>query len=98
MDRLWGSRASGRGRAYLTTYKDIKNLLYSLDLHDVWIDPNLSMLQYYHRRLSGRDLYFFNNEGESRPHHRAPARRPGRAGILGSGHGDHSPGAMLRGR
>ena len=65
VDRLWGSRASGRGRAYLTTYKDIKNLLYSLDAHDVWIDPNLEMLQYYHRRLSGRDLYFFNNEGEA---------------------------------
>jgi hypothetical protein len=27
--------------------------------------PELTMLQYYHRRLSGRDLYFFNNEGES---------------------------------
>lgn len=30
----------------------------------MWINPNLTLLQYYHRRLSGRDLYYFNNEGE----------------------------------
>jgi len=31
----------------------------------VWIEPTLTGLQYYHRRLSNRDLYFFNNEGEA---------------------------------
>jgi len=62
--RIWGDRASGRGQAFSTTYKDIKDLLYSFKAHDVWIDPNLDMLQYYHRRLAGRDLYFLNNEGE----------------------------------
>ncbi len=64
VSKIWGQQASGRGRAYVTTYKDIGNLLYSLNVHDVWIDPNLTLLQFYHRRLSGRDLYFFNNEGE----------------------------------
>jgi len=62
--QIWGDQASGRGRAFVTTYKDISSLLYTLDVHDVVIDPNLTLLQYYHRRLSGRDLYFFNNEGE----------------------------------
>ncbi len=64
VSQIWGDQASGRGRAFVTTYKDISNLLYSLGEHDVWIDPNLTLLQYYHRQLSGRDLYFFNNEGE----------------------------------
>jgi hypothetical protein len=64
VDRIWGERASQRGRAYLVSYKDVTDLLYSLDAHDVWIEPNLQWLQYYHRKLSGRDLYFFNNEGE----------------------------------
>ena len=64
VSQIWGNQASGRGRAFVTTYKDISNLLYSLDEHDVWIDPNLTLLQYYHRQLSGRDIYFFNNEGE----------------------------------
>jgi hypothetical protein len=63
--RLWGERASGRGQAHLTQYKDVTNFLYSLDAHDVWIDPNLPLLQYYHRRLAGREVYFFNNEGEA---------------------------------
>lgn len=62
--QIWGPEASGHGRAYVTEYKDVSNLLYSLDAHDVWINPNLTLLQYYHRQLSGRDLYFFNNEGE----------------------------------
>ncbi|MFB3905051.1 MAG: glycosyl hydrolase [Acidobacteriota bacterium] len=57
---LWLGRKS---RAFRVTYRELANLLYSLDAHDVWIDPNLTMLQYYHRRLSGRDLYFINNEG-----------------------------------
>jgi hypothetical protein len=50
-------------RAYMVTYGELADLLYSLDMHDVWIDPNLTMLQYYHRQLSGLDLYFINNEG-----------------------------------
>lgn len=62
--RIWGEQASGRGCAFAIEYKDVSPFLYSLDEHDVWIDPNLTLLQYYHRRLSGRDLYFFNNEGE----------------------------------
>jgi hypothetical protein len=63
--RIWGDRASGRGHAHLISYKEIADHLYSLDgAHDVWIDPNLTMLQYYHHRLSGREVYFFNNEGE----------------------------------
>jgi hypothetical protein len=62
---IWGPQAKGPGRAFLTGYGNVANLLYSLDEHDVWVDPNLAMLQYYHRRLSGRDLYFFNNEGEA---------------------------------
>jgi hypothetical protein len=61
---LWGSGASGPGHAHLMGYKDFAHHIYSLNVHDVWIDPNLTMLQFYHRRLSGRDLYFFNNEGE----------------------------------
>lgn len=61
--QIWGKQASGRGQAFVASYKDISSLLYSLGKHDVWIDPNLTFLQYYHRRLSGRDLYFFNNEG-----------------------------------
>jgi hypothetical protein len=60
---IWGPKAQGRGRAFITTYKDLANLLYGLDAHDVWVEPNLQMLQYYHRRLSGRDVYLFNNEG-----------------------------------
>jgi hypothetical protein len=64
VSQIWGDQASGRGHAHITTYKDVAGLLYSLDVHDVWIDSNLTLLQYYHRRLSGRDLYFFNNEGE----------------------------------
>jgi len=63
--RLWGDRASGRGHAHLIQYKDVTNFLYSLNAHDVWIDPNLPLLQYYHRRLAGRDVYFLNNEGEA---------------------------------
>lgn len=62
--RLWGAQASNRGHAHLVSYKDAASFLYSLNAHDVWIDPNLTMLQYYHRRLSGREVYFFNNEGE----------------------------------
>ncbi|HUZ46345.1 MAG TPA: glycosyl hydrolase [Terriglobia bacterium] len=62
--QIWGNEASKHGRSYIETYKDLSRLLYSLNLHDVWIDPNLTLLQYYHRRLAGRDLYFFNNEGE----------------------------------
>lgn len=65
VERLWGSQTGGRGRARLMGYKDLAHYLYSLNIHDVGIDPNLTMLQFYHRRLSGRDLYFFNNEGES---------------------------------
>jgi len=61
--QIWGDQASKRGQSYIETYKDVGRLLYSLNLHDVWIDPNLTLLQYYHRRLAGRDLYFFNNEG-----------------------------------
>lgn len=63
--RIWGDRASGRGHAHLAQYKDVTNFLYSLNAHDVWIDPNLPLLQYYHRRLAGRDVYFLNNEGEA---------------------------------
>jgi hypothetical protein len=63
--RLWGTDASGPGHAHLMGYKDLAHHIYSLNVHDVWIDPNLTMLQFYHRRLSGRDLYFFNNEGET---------------------------------
>jgi hypothetical protein len=63
--RIWGDRASGRGHAHLISYKDIADFLYAADAHDVWIDPNLTLLQYYHRRLSGREVYFFNNEGEA---------------------------------
>jgi hypothetical protein len=63
--RIWGDRASGRGHAHLLTYKDIADFLYAADAHDVWMDPNLTLLQYYHRRLSGREVYFFNNEGEA---------------------------------
>ena len=64
--RLWGDRASGRGHAHLISYKDIGTFLYGLEgAHDVWIDPNLANLQYYHRRLSGRDVYFLNNEGDT---------------------------------
>ena len=62
-EAMWGEKAGNEGRALRSTYKDLGDLLYRLDLHDVWIDPNLTLLQYYHRRLSGRDLYFFNNEG-----------------------------------
>jgi hypothetical protein len=65
VQRLWGTGAGGPGHAYLMGYKDFSHHIYSSDVHDVWIDPNLTMLQFYHRRLSGRDLYFFNNEGES---------------------------------
>jgi hypothetical protein len=63
--RLWGERTSGQGHAHLVEYKDVINFLYSLNAHDVWIDPNLPLLQYYHRRLAGREVYFFNNEGEA---------------------------------
>ncbi|MGH9470825.1 MAG: glycosyl hydrolase [Terriglobia bacterium] len=62
--KIWGPDASRRGRAFVTEYKDVSKLLYTLETHDVWIDPNLALVQYYHRQLSGRDLYFFNNEGE----------------------------------
>ena len=62
---IWGPDAKGPGRVFLTGYRNVANLLYSLDEHDVWVEPNLTMLQYYHRRRSGRDLYFFNNEGEA---------------------------------
>lgn len=61
---IWNPQASGPGRAYLTGYRGATNLIYSFNAHDVWIDPNLTGLQYYHRRLSNRDLYFFNNEAE----------------------------------
>jgi hypothetical protein len=61
---IWGPDAKGPGRAFISGYYGVSSLLYSLGEHDVWVDPNLTMLQYYHRRLSGRDLYFFNNEGE----------------------------------
>ncbi len=64
VSQIWGNEASGRGHAHITTYKEIASLLYSFNVHDVWIDPSFTLLQYYHRRLSGRDLYFFNNEGE----------------------------------
>jgi hypothetical protein len=63
--RIWGDRAGGRGHAHLLSYKDVAHFLYAADAHDVWIDPNLTLLHYYHRRLSGRDVYFFNNEGEA---------------------------------
>lgn len=63
--KLWIDAGESRGRALLVTYKDVTDTLYGLDLHDVWIEPNLTGLQYYHRVLSGRDLYFFNNEGEA---------------------------------
>jgi hypothetical protein len=64
-DKIWGRAAAGEGRAFLTGYNGVANLLYGLNAHDVWIEPNLTGLQYYHRRLSKRDLYFFNNEGEA---------------------------------
>ena len=60
---LWGENVGAKGRAYQLTYRELPSFLYSRDVHDVWIDPNLTMLQYYHRQLSGRDLYFINNEG-----------------------------------
>lgn len=63
VSQIWGERASGRGQAFIASYKDVSDLLYLMDSHDVWVDPNLTFLQYYHRRLSARDLYFFNNEG-----------------------------------
>jgi hypothetical protein len=65
VQRLWGNGTTGPGHAHLMGYKDFAHHIYSLNIHDVWIDPNLTMLQFYHRRLSGRDLYFFNNEGEA---------------------------------
>lgn len=37
----------------MATYKDIRSTLYGLNLHDVWVDPNLESLQYYHRHLFG---------------------------------------------
>lgn len=64
-EKLWLDPAPAHGRALMVAYKDATNTLYSLDLHDVWIDPNLIGLQYYHRVLSGRNAYFFNNEGEA---------------------------------
>jgi len=63
--KIWGPQAASLGRAYLTGYRGITSLIYSLNEHDVWIEPTLTGLQYYHRRLSNRDLYFFNNEGEA---------------------------------
>jgi hypothetical protein len=64
-EKLWLGPQPQTGRALLVDYKDAVNTLYSLDLHDVWIDPNLVGLQYYHRVLSDRDVYFLNNEGEA---------------------------------
>jgi hypothetical protein len=63
--KIWGPQAASPGRAYLTGYCGVTSLIYGLNEHDVWIEPTLTELQYYHRRLSNRDLYFFNNEGES---------------------------------
>lgn len=63
--KIWGPQAAGPGRAYLTGYSSVTSLIYGLNAHDVWIEPTLRGLQYYHRRLSKRDLYFFNNEGEA---------------------------------
>jgi hypothetical protein len=62
---IWGARASGPGRAYLTGYRGVTSLIYGFNAHDVWIEPTLTGLQYYHRRLSNRDVYFFNNETEA---------------------------------
>ncbi len=75
---LWGRSGNAKGRAYQLTYRELSSFLYSREAHDVWIDPNLTMLQYYHRRLSGRDLYFINNEG-SRVHTEVKLR--GVAGV-----------------
>jgi hypothetical protein len=61
---IWGPKAAGPGRAFLTGYRGATSLIYALNAHDVWIEPTLTGLQYYHRRLANRDIYFFNNEGE----------------------------------
>jgi hypothetical protein len=63
--KIWGPQAAGPGRAYLTGYRGVTSLIYGLNAHDVWIEPTLTGLEYYHRRLSNRDLYFFNNEAEA---------------------------------
>jgi hypothetical protein len=64
VDAIWGKTASGRGKSAVVKDDDLTICLTSLNVPDVVVDPALKSLLYYHRRLHGKDLYFFVNTAQ----------------------------------
>jgi hypothetical protein len=60
---IWGSPGEKRPRSAVVDYGDLENRLVEFDVPDVRIPSQPKNLLYCHRRLHGKDFYFFANAG-----------------------------------
>jgi hypothetical protein len=60
---VWGPSNGSSGRSAVATLDNLESSLASLDVPDVRMSPSPKQLLYCHRRLHGKDLYFFANTG-----------------------------------
>ena len=63
VEAIWGDSASKRGHSAVKSYDEVGAYLEGLNVPDVRTPPHLERLLYCHRRLHGKDLYFFDNTG-----------------------------------
>ena len=63
VEGIWGTNASTRGKSAITNDDGLEACLAGLGVPDVRIPSELKNLLYCHRRLHGKDLYFFANTG-----------------------------------
>jgi hypothetical protein len=63
VEHIWGAAAGKRGKSAVATYDNLEHTLVSLNVPDVVMSPSPKQLLYCHRRLHGRNLYFFANTG-----------------------------------
>jgi hypothetical protein len=59
----WGPSGASPGRSAVAKRDNLESTLVSLDVPDVRMSPSPKQLLYCHRRLHGKDIYFFANTG-----------------------------------
>ncbi len=60
---VWGTPGQNQPRSAVVDYDSLESALVGLDVPDVRIPSQPKKLLYCHRRLHGKDLYFFANTG-----------------------------------
>jgi hypothetical protein len=61
--QVWEPGDPSSGKAVVATFGNLEKTLISLDVPDVRMTPSPKQVLYCHRRLHGRNLYFFANTG-----------------------------------